>query len=160
AASSFSLTRCSLCTSTSVTRSTTPLCRTSRIESMRLRSNSPAQRAASSATSRTRSRSTGVSLNAPGESALSEASRGWRRHVVRRSEHNRALVAGRLAQIARDTCLGVRERSNGHPRLVLVDHAQALEWADVYAVPAAAADLLLNHRARPLGAPHLLRGIP
>src|SRR5262249_32672307 len=66
------------------------------------------------------------------------------------------FVARGLAQVARDTRLGIGQRGDRHPRLVHVEHAQALEGTDVDAVAAAAADLFLHHGLGPLGASDLL----
>src|SRR5215207_11274287 len=118
---------------------------------MRSRRILPAARAAATATERV---SRGSSSAAANGSAL-EARGGGRRDVFGRTEHDRALIAGGLAQIARDARLGVGQAGDSYPWFVLVDHAQALERANVDAVAAAAADLFLHHRPRPLGPPHL-----
>src|SRR5947209_929773 len=154
AARSVAHTSCSLSRSTSVTRSTALLWRTSRIESTRRCSNEPADRAAWMPTLSARSRS---SADRELACLLLEPGGGGRRHVVRRAQDDGTLVAAGLAQIAGHARLGIGQAGDRHPRLVDVDHAQALERADVDAVAAAAADLFLHDGPRPLGAANLGR---
>src|SRR5579871_5851900 len=98
-------------------------------------------------------------MRAPASALVRESRGGWRRDVVRRAQHDRALIAGSFAQVTRDARLRVGQRGDRHPRLVLVDHAQALEGTDVDAIPTATADLFLNNGPRPLGAPNLLGSV-
>src|SRR5258708_10612992 len=100
-----------------------------------------------------------TSVNAAVRRSALEASGGGWRDVFRRTQHNRALVAGSLAQVAGYACLGIGQAGHGDPRLVLVEHAQALERADVDAVATTTANLLLDDWPGPFRAPDFLSRI-
>src|SRR5712692_3381935 len=168
AAWSVAHTSCSLSRSTSVTMSTALLWRTSRMESTRRRRSAPADRAAWMPTSRARRTSNSMVGSAVCDevqisrldnaavrrSALKPSGRG-RRDVFRRTQHDRALIARGLAQVPGHACLGIGQARHREPRLMFIQHAQALERADIDAVAAAAADLLLFHGPCAFGAANL-----